>query len=190
MDKRPLEEIKEEEIITRVLEGDVDAFSHLIQKYQRRVYALGMRFFHNQADADDFVQEVFIKVFKNLSGYRGEARFYSWLMRIAYNLGIDTIRTYSAYAQMPEIDFEDSSLGPEDSAILRESSATIKQAIESLPKKYAICLDLYFSFGLKYREISSITGIPVNTIKSHVFRAKEALRETLRDFAEEVYHGM
>jgi RNA polymerase sigma-70 factor (ECF subfamily) len=91
---------------------------------------------------------------------------------------------------MPEIDFEDSSLGPEASAILRESRATIKQAMQSLPKKYSICLDFYFAFGLKYREISSITGIPVNTIKSHVFRAKEALRETLRDFAEEVYHGM
>ncbi len=192
-------------IVLRVLTGDGEAFREIVDRYQRRVYGFGLRFFKNPTEAEDFVQEVFLKAFRKLSEYRGDARFYSWLMSIAFHQAVDIKRVMrKAEVSLPEdisgakedrqIDVErrnsNWSSNPESSLIRREAVAALNAAVRNLPPAAAACVDLFFYHRLTYEEISGISGIPVNTVKSHVFRSKTKLRKALNGSAAEAYHEM
>lgn len=182
----------DEEIVRLICEGAGKLFGILVERYQNKVYALGMRFFHNGDDASDFTQDVFVKAYEGLVGFKGKseksgaqgnARFFSWLVSIAYNHGINSVKRVRNYETLGE-DFAEALAG--DPAFDHEKGEVRKAlavAIGDLPEKYGICLDLFFFFGLSHGEISEITGFPVNTIKSHVFRAKALLRKALKGTA-------
>lgn len=170
-------------LIKKTLSGDKEAFSTLMCLYQNRVRALGMSFFHNQSDTDDFVQDVFLKAYTKLDSFRGESRFSTWLTRIAYTTAINSKNQRKEYETIADDSIiQDPSLSPEQAAIRRLTGLAVKEAMTELPEKYAICLDLYFFHDLSHDEISIITDFPVNTIKSHIFRAKKILHEKLKDF--------
>lgn len=172
-------EATDADVIARVLDGDADSFSLLVRRYQRRIFRLGYGFFKDPDAAEDFAQDVFLKAFIGLAGFRGRSSFSTWLTRIAYNTGINAKRKAGRYESL-DADPEDASrLTPEEEHLRAETVRILKNAMESLPEKYAVCLDLYFKDGMKYSDISVATGFPVNTIKSHVFRAKRALRTAL-----------
>ncbi len=177
--RAPAESLPDEGIVTLVLEGDRDAFGILIRRYQQRVYRFGRRFFRNDADAEDYVQEVFIRAYQNLSSFRGDARFASWLMKVAWNHGINSIKRVKSYQSLAEETVEDPSLTPEQARLAEEAREALREAVRGLPENYAVCIDLYFFFGMKYEDISTVTGFPVNTIKSNVFRGKKLLRSRL-----------
>ncbi len=179
----------DERIIRQVLNGDIEKFRIIVERYQSHLYGIGMRFFKNADDSDDFVQDVFIKVFNELRSFKGKAPFRSWLVRIAYNYGINKIKA----AKADNVSFEESVSAeptPEQRHIKDEAIRLLRTAINSLAERYRICVDLYFFMGLKYGEIESITGYPVNTIKSNVLRAKQILRDRLRGSIAEDYHEM
>ena len=169
----------DEDIIARVLDGDTDAFSGLVRRYQARILRLGYGFFKDADEAEDFAQDVFVKAFVGLAGFKGRSSFSTWLTRIAYNAGINAKRKAGRYEPLESEPVDARNLSPEDAHLRAETAAALRTAMANLPEKYAVCLDLYFREGMKYEDIETATGFPVNTIKSHVFRAKRDLRKAL-----------
>lgn len=177
-------ETEDAALVARAARGDGLAFSFLVKRHQGAVYALGIGFFKNAEDAADFAQDVFVKAFRSLASFQGRSKFSTWLYRIAYNTAINGVkrrREYASLAEDAEIpDFDD----PERQALREATRGAVAAAVAALPERYRVCVDLFFFFDRSYQEIESITGFPVNTIKSHVFRAKAILRERLRREAE------
>jgi len=150
-----------------------------VRRYQRRILRLGYGFYHNQHEAEDFVQEVFLKAWSGLASFRGQAAFSTWLTRIAYNTGINGKRVYRHHETLDNDPLDAAALSIEDAQLRREAVGHLRKAMLELPARYQICLDLFFFDGLPYQGISQVTGLAVNTIKSHVFRAKSCLRAAL-----------
>jgi RNA polymerase sigma-70 factor (ECF subfamily) len=169
----------EEEIllVDQILSGEKDLFRLLIQRYQQKVHAMGLSFFHNEEDAADFTQDVFIRSYKSLASFRGRARFSTWLYRIAYNTAINGINRRKEYHSLAADPLTEE--GPEQLALRSDAVQAVRAAVAELPEKYRICVDLYFFYDCSGKEIEVITGFPENTVKSHVFRAKKLLREKL-----------
>ncbi len=152
----------------------------LMSLYKKRVEMLGMSFFKNHSDTEDFVQEVFLRAYTKLSTYKGNSLFSTWITRVAYNIAINSVNRRKDYVALTEENSPpDSDLTPEEKQIQKATFEAVHAAIEELPERFAICLDLYFFYDIPYQEISEITEIPVNTIKSHIFRAKQLLRDKL-----------
>lgn len=184
MKKSPdeLQDPQQEDLIlcADILAGNTRSFAVLAEKYRKRIFGLGYGFFKNPDDAEDFLQDVLVKVYVSLASFRKESRFSTWLMRIAYNTAINSKKRKREYTSLAE-DFEviDTSNTPEQECLLAASRKAIHTAVDELPERYRVCVDLFFFYDMPYADISEVTGLPVNTIKSHVFRAKRMLREQL-----------
>lgn len=175
---------KDLKLIKETLKGNSQSFAELIALYKSRVTAVGMSFFHNKADCEDFEQEVFLKVYKNLSNFKGESRFSTWLTRIAYTTAVYSKNKNTEYESIADETILESSMdSPEKENLLNFTKQAVREAIKELPENYAVCLDFYFFYDFSLDEIAIITGFPVNTIKSHIFRAKKILAQKLKDFA-------
>jgi RNA polymerase sigma-70 factor, ECF subfamily len=184
--ERIIAEKRDASLVKTALAGDAKSFARLVSLYKNRIAALGMSFFKNTADTDDFVQDVFIKAYTNLAQYRGDALFSTWITRIAYNTAINAINRRKEYLPIADEDaLYANGLTPEEAEIRRHTVEAVREAIKTLPARYALCLELYFFYDIPYEEISVITGYPVNTIKSHIFRAKKILRIKLRGLTNE-----
>ena len=186
MDK---DNLSDEQAVRKVQKGKSEFFSLIVERYSSRIFSIGMRFFYNSEDSADFTQDVFLKAFDKIEAYREIAPFRFWLVKLAYNLAINlkkSVRDEHLQIELSEPVYCGES--PDEAHVKNELKELLLQEINSLPERYRICLDLYFFFGLKYSEISEITGYPVNTIKSDVFRAKNILRDKLKGtLAEECY---
>jgi RNA polymerase sigma-70 factor (ECF subfamily) len=175
-------------LIRETLKGSSQAFAELMALYKNRVEALGMRFFKNKDDTEDFVQDVFIKAYTNLAGFKGNSRFSTWLTRIAFTTAVNLKKKKNDTTPLTDLDMDSALFAyrgktPEEAQIYNATLKAVKEAVKELPDNYSICLDLYFFHDFSYEEISTITDFPVNTIKSHIFRAKKILREKLSDFS-------
>ncbi|MDR1862469.1 MAG: sigma-70 family RNA polymerase sigma factor [Treponema sp.] len=170
-------------VVEQILGGQKELFRLLVVRHQRAVYGMGMSFFHNRDDAADFVQEVFLKVFRSLSCFEGRSRFSTWLYKVAYNTAVNSFTRSKDYHSLAEEEIIPDEDTPERKLLRSAAQEAVLEAVEDLPARYRICVDLFFFFDRSYQEIEAITGYPVNTIKSHVFRAKKLLRERLKDFA-------
>lgn len=169
-------------LVKSTLAGDEASFSKLMSLYKNKVKALGMGFFKNEADTEDFTQEVFLKVYTKLSTFRGDSLFSTWLTRLAYNIAINSIQRRKEFCSLAEsTELEAKDLNPEEQEIRKLTKEAVREAIKELEDKYAVCLDLYFFHDIQYSQISEITGFPENTIKSHIFRAKKILKEKLKE---------
>jgi len=174
-------------IVRQVLSGQKDLFRLLVQHYEKAVFAMGLSFFRNKEDASDFVQEVFLKAYRNLSGFEGRSRFSTWLYKIAYNTALNEVNRRKEYLSLAEEDIEKlTSPGdtPERAALRNAAKNAVHAALKDLPERFRVCIDLFFFYDRSYQEIEAITGFPLNTIKSHVFRAKALLREKLEELQE------
>jgi len=171
----------EQLIVDQIVAGQKDLFRLLVRRYQRPVHGMGMGFFRNAEDASDFTQEVFLKVYRNLSHFERRSRFSTWLYKIAYNTAIDDINRRKEYRSLAEETVEAGDNETPERILIRGAARdAVLASLRELPHRYRICIDLFFFYDRSYLEIEAITGFPVNTIKSHVFRAKKLLREKLR----------
>jgi RNA polymerase sigma-70 factor (ECF subfamily) len=142
---------------------------------------MGQSFFRNTEDAGDFTQEVLLKAYRSLAAFQGRSRFSTWLYRIAYNTAINGVTRRKEYRSLAEDEYPGDRDNPERTLMRRVVKEAVVKAVTELPERYRICVDLFFFYERSYQEIEVITGFPVNTIKSHVFRAKKLLREKLEE---------
>ncbi|MCL2600493.1 MAG: sigma-70 family RNA polymerase sigma factor [Treponema sp.] len=180
------EDLSDRLIAEQIVAGQKDLFGLLVRRYERPVYGMGMGFFRNAEDARDFAQEVFLKVYRNISRFEGRSRFSTWLYKIAYNTalnGINRRKEYRSLAEGEEIE-ANSAETPERQLLRKTAKEAVLASLRELPERYRICVDMFFFYERSYQEIEAITGFPVNTIKSHVFRAKKLLRDKLDGIAE------
>ncbi|MDR3172416.1 MAG: sigma-70 family RNA polymerase sigma factor [Treponema sp.] len=171
-------------IVAEVVAGQKELFRLLVNRHEQSVYGMGLSFFRNAEDASDFTQEVFLKVFSNLPRFEGRSRFSTWLYKIAYNTAVNRVTRKKEYHSLAEDDSVIDGDTPERAMLRAAIREAVLEAVRELPERYRICVDLFFFYDRSYQEIEAITGYPVNTIKSHVFRAKKLLRERLKGFAE------
>ncbi|MDR0382727.1 MAG: sigma-70 family RNA polymerase sigma factor [Spirochaetaceae bacterium] len=177
-------ELSDETIAAEIIAGRQELFRLLVERHERRVIGLGLGFFRNEDEAADFAQDVFLKAASALPQFEGRSRFSTWLYRIAYTSAINRVNRRKEYRSLSENDCESAYGTPEEEHIKALAREAVRQAVAELPEKYRICVDLFFFYERSYEEIKVITGHPVNTIKSHVFRAKKILREKLKSFVE------
>jgi len=179
-------------IVSQIVSGQKDLFRILVRQHEKAVYGMGMSFFRNGDDASDFTQEVFLKAYRSLSRFEGRSRFSTWLYKIAYNTALNEVNRRKEYHSLAEEDAQaaaaqklvNNTETPERIALRNAAKDAVRAAIEELPERYKICIDLFYFYDCSYQEIEAITGIPVNTIKSHVFRSKIILREKLESLKE------
>jgi RNA polymerase sigma-70 factor (ECF subfamily) len=169
-------------IVEFIVSGQKELFRLLINRYEQAVYGMGYSFFRNSEDASDFTQEVFLKVFRNLARFEGRSRFSTWLYKIAYNTAVNSVTRKKDYRSLAEDEAAAEADSPERKLLRETARQAVLEAVAMLPERYRICVDLFFFYDRSYQEIEAITGFPVNTIKSHVFRAKKLLREKLEDY--------
>ena len=179
----------EKDFIRRAKRGDPLAFEDLISGYEKKVYNTVYRFFNNAEDAMDITQEIFIKVFTSLHGFRENSSFSTWLYRIAVNTCIDFLRkkredTLPIKEEMAissEIKFGSHTELPEEFVEKQELKQALMKAINTLPEEQRMCVILRDIQGFSYTEISDIMTCSLGTIKSRLCRGRRALKEKLKD---------
>ncbi len=171
---------RDSKLVREVLSGNTSAFAELMSLYKKRVEALGMSFFKNPADREEFAQDVFLKAYTKLDSFRGESLFSTWLTRMAYNTAINAVNRRAEYVSIADESLlPDNGLTPEEKELRTLTMEAVRESLKELPDKYKIVLDLYFFYDNSYSEISEITSLAENTVKSHIFRAKKLLREKI-----------
>jgi RNA polymerase sigma-70 factor (ECF subfamily) len=171
--------------------GDRGAFAELVELYKDKIYHLAYRMLNNKHEAEDAVQETFLRVYTNLHRYDENQKFSTWIFRIGTNHCIDRLRkrkhsAYSLDAEMPDNEGNDyySMLSgneetPEKQVILSETQQLIHKAIESLPEKYKSVVILKYLHDMSLQEIGDVLDMPVTTVKTRVHRGREYLRKKL-----------
>ena len=164
-------------LVTRYLAGDMVAFDELMIRHERQVYRLCFRFVRHHEDAMDLTQEVFIKAFENLRAFRGDARFKTWLYRVAVNHCLNHVKKHSR--EFVEVDENLGSVDPaiHNQLLKKERREIVRGLMERLPPKQKAILQLRMNDNLSYEEIAGIVGRSVSTVKSSVFFALNKLRK-------------
>ena len=185
----------DQELVRRVQQGDRRAFDLLFLRYRHKIRGLVGRFVRDPVEVDDVVQEAFIKAYRALPNFRGDSAFYTWLYRIAINASKNYLAAQGRRTPTVDIDVDVAEqLGQDDGTYaLRDSespeqalrrdelAATIKQAIMDLPDDLRTTVTLREFDGLSYRQIAEITDCPVGTVRSRIFRAREAIDDRIGD---------
>jgi len=166
-------------LVAAALAGRPEAFGELVERYERAVYHLCLRTMREPEDARDCAQEAFFKAFRSLRTFKPGSKFSTWIFSIAYHACCDRLgrRKRETDAEIP--DYADPSPGPAQLAEAAESAAALRAAIDALPEKYRTVITLYHLQGRQYEEIARVLELPIGTVKTHLFRAKELLRKAL-----------
>jgi RNA polymerase sigma-70 factor, ECF subfamily len=181
-------EVSDASLVQRTLQGDTPAYNSLVQRYQRQVYNLAYRMLNSAEDASDIVQETFIRAYGALSSFRQDASFLTWLYKIASNLCIDLLRSRRSKSTL-SLDLEleegrepatDRYLGPEETAVRGAVGDVVHKAVMNLPERYRIVIIMRHLRSMSVDEIAQELSLPSGTVKTHLFRAREMLRERLR----------
>ena len=186
-------------LVVRVQQGDKKAFDLLVLKYQIRLSKLVSRFLRNQSDVPDVVQEAFIKAYRALPNFRGESAFYTWLYRIAINTAKNHLVAQSRKSPANSIDVQDAEdygasewlkeyASPEREALASELEATIHQAMGDLPSDLREAVTLREIEGLSYEDIAAVMDCPIGTVRSRIFRAREAIDSKLKPILDDDSH--
>jgi RNA polymerase sigma-70 factor (ECF subfamily) len=191
----------DQELVIRVQQGDNKAFDLLVLKYQLRLSKLVSRFLRNQSDVPDVVQESFIKAYRALPNFRGESAFYTWLYRIAINTAKNHLVSQSRKNPANSIDVQDAEdygasewlkeyASPEREALASELEATIQQAMGDLPSDLREAITLREIEGLSYEDIAEVMDCPIGTVRSRIFRAREAIDSKLEPILDDNSHSV
>ncbi len=178
------------ELVKRVQAGDKSAFDVLVLKYQQKVINLVMRYVHDPHIAMDISQESFIKAYRGLKNFRGDSAFYTWLYRISINTAKNHLVSRSRRMPDDDIDAQEAEQyegggklrdmsTPENEMMTQEIHSTITIAIEALPDDLRIAITLRELEGLSYEEISDVMECPIGTVRSRIFRARDAIEKEL-----------
>jgi RNA polymerase sigma-70 factor, ECF subfamily len=188
--------MEDAEVMLALRDGDMTAFDVLVQKYRKPIIHFMYRMVHNEAVAEELAQEVFLRVYRSRATYRAEARFSTWLYRIATNLGVnharDTRHERSAptvYLDAPDAetgttpDVADATPSAENSLLRSERMAAIREHVLALPERQRMAVLMHKYEGMDYKQIGEVLKLSESATKSLLFRAYQTLREKLKDFA-------
>lgn len=183
----------DQQLVEKVQRGDKHAFNLLVIKYQRRLARLLSRFIRDPAEVEDITQETFIKAYRALPSFRGDSAFYTWLYRIGVNTAKNFLvsqgrkfpATVSGLDAEEAENFEGADLlrevnTPESELMGKQVAQTVNQALEALPEELRTAIILREIEGLSYEEIADIMNCPIGTVRSRIFRAREAVADKLR----------
>jgi RNA polymerase sigma-70 factor (ECF subfamily) len=187
-------------LVKRVRDGDQRAFKLLVERYQRKVYAVALGMLKDKEEAMDVSQEAFVKVYKYLDHFKGDSSFYTWLYRITVNICIDVMRRKnSAGGEMEEfdesapMDLSEARIGalgsrlgtnPQKSALRRELAEKIQEALAAVPEKHRAILLLREIEGMSYEDLSRTLDIPKGTVMSRLFHARAKVQKILSEYLE------
>jgi len=182
----------DQQLVERAQHGDKHAFELLVAKYQRKLGRLLSRFIRDAAEIEDVTQEAFIKAYRALPSFRGDSAFYTWL----YRIGINTAKNYlvamgrrapttTEFDIADAENFEDGDQlkdmnTPENELMSKQIANTVNQTLQELPDELRTAITLREIEGLSYEDIATIMGCPIGTVRSRIFRAREAIAEKLR----------
>jgi RNA polymerase sigma-70 factor (ECF subfamily) len=183
----------DQQLVDQVFKGNKHAFDLLVLRYQHRILALVSRFIRDQSEDEDVCQEAFIKAYRALPKFRGDSAFYTWLYRIAINTAKNHMVTKGRRPPGTDVDLGDADLAelpselvdngsPEEKLSSNELHLLINNAIEELPEDLRTAFTLREFGGLSYEEITQIMDCPVGTVRSRIFRAREALDAVISPF--------
>lgn len=184
-------------LVHRCKEGDQRAFKVLVERYQRKVYAVANGMVKDREEALDITQEAFIKVHRSLDRFKGDSSFYTWLYRITRNLAIDRLRSRKNESvgfdeavgneEPPEPGFLTTQVGasPQKSALRRELADKLNAALAQIPVKHREILLLREVDGLSYEELAESLGIPKGTVMSRLYHARSKMQTILREYLGE-----
>ena len=182
-------------LVQRAQGGDKSAFDLLVRKYQHRIAAVVSRFIRDYAECQDVVQDSFIKAYKSLAGFRGESQFYTWMYRIAVNTAKNHLaskkRLPSSDVELEDAEHIDGGIYIQNNdtplhELLREEIAqVVSKALAQLPDEIRQAITLREMEGLSYEEIADVMNSPVGTVRSRIFRAREAIDARLRPLYEQ-----
>lgn len=183
------------ELVLRAQAGDRRAFDLLVLKYQQKVVNLIGRYVRDQSEALDLAQETFIKAYRALSAFRGDSAFYTWLYRIAVNTGKNHLMAQGRRPPGEDVDAETAEqtdaggrlrehATPEGHLLTEEIARTVQAALAALPEDLRTAIVLRELEGLSYEEIAQVMDCPIGTVRSRIFRAREAIDKRLRPLLE------
>jgi RNA polymerase sigma-70 factor (ECF subfamily) len=184
-------DVPEQHLIQRAQKGDHDAFTTLVDEHQRYIYNLALRVLKDENEALDLTQETFVRAWTALPNFRGQSQFRTWLYRIVTNLCYNRLPNLrrsltdlgdDVISEIPGTDptFDNPARGFES----RELRSYLHSAIESLDENYRLLISLRYQNELPYEEIASMLNLPLGTVKTGLFRAKEQLRRALETYQE------
>jgi len=182
-------------LVARVQNGEKSAFDLLVRKYQHKVAKLISRYLSDRAEVEDITQEVFIKAYRGLGGFRGDSAFYTWLYRIAVNTAKNYLESQGRRPPSADIEIEGAELlegvnglrdlgTPERNLLTDEIADTVTRVIGGLPADLRMAITLRDLDGLSYEEIAHVMECPIGTVRSRIFRAREAIDKELRPLLE------
>ncbi|OFC58694.1 RNA polymerase sigma factor RpoE [Acidithiobacillus caldus] len=186
-------------LVRRVQKGEKAAFDLLVRKYQHRVLVLVGRFVRNPEEAEDVAQEAFVKAYRALKNFRGDSAFYTWLYRIAVNTAKNHLVAQGRQVSIADVETEDAEQfasadglreydTPEGLLLTKEIAQHIDAALTALPEDLRIAVTLREFEGLSYDEIAQVMECPVGTVRSRIFRAREAIAKVLAPLLEQSDH--
>lgn len=187
----------DQQLVERVQKGDKRAFDLLVVKYQHKIFAIISRYVRDHSEVQDVAQEAFIKAYRALANFRGESAFYTWLYRIAINTAKNYLVARNRRPPSSDVDVEDAEFytgnealtdmeSPERSLLRDELQATVDRAITELPEDLRTAVTLREMEGLSYEDIAAIMDCPVGTVRSRIFRAREAIDRAIKPLTEEL----
>lgn len=187
----PSAQDSDQQLVERVQRGDKRAFDLLVLKYQHKILAIISRFVRDNAEVHDVAQEAFIKAYRALANFRGESAFYTWLYRIAINTAKNHLVARGRRPPASDVDMADAEYydggealqdleTPEGSLFRDELQLTVDRAIKALPEDLRTAVTLREMEGLSYEEIADIMDCPVGTVRSRIFRAREAIEKAIQ----------
>ncbi|MDQ2075277.1 RNA polymerase sigma factor RpoE [Marinimicrobium sp. ABcell2] len=187
----------DQQLVERVQKGDKRAFDLLVLKYQHKIFAIIGRYVRDHAEVQDVAQEAFIKAYRALANFRGDSAFYTWLYRIAINTAKNHLVARNRRPPSSDVEVEDAEFyagsdalkdvdTPEHSLLRDELQGVVDQAIRELPEDLRTAVTLREMEGLSYEDIAAIMDCPVGTVRSRIFRAREAIDRCVKPLMEEV----
>jgi RNA polymerase sigma-70 factor (ECF subfamily) len=185
------------DLVAATLTGSQDAFADLVRRYERPILGLILRMVRNRSLAEELSQEVFVKAYTRLSSYDHQRKFSSWLFKVAHNTAIDHLRRRRLdtvpletspldprggdEAQLGDLLAGPETEGPEEQAVRAELAAAVETALAAIRPEHREVLLLRFRHGLSYDELVEVTGLPLGTVKTHLFRARRRLAALLEE---------
>jgi len=187
---QPSQEL-DQALVARVQRGDSAAFDLLVRKYQHRIAALISRYIHDWSEVQDVAQDTFLRAYRAIGNFRGDAQFYTWLHRIAVNTAKNHLVSHNRRPPTDDVDASDAEQydtgsrlrdtdTPERELMRQELERTVMKAVDALPEELRTAITLREVEGLSYEEIAQKMDCPIGTVRSRIFRARESIASELR----------